>query len=324
MLEKYEKAGRIASTVRRKAVKKAEAGMKVIDLIEFVENEIKKHGAGLAFPCTVCINEITSHYTSQADDDTILYRGDIVKIDLGAEIDGYPSDTAATILIEGENKNSFDEDDTPLMPGRCDNTIYDITEDVLEERRNLIEATDLALENVIPILKEGVSTKEIGRIIKDTVESKGFRPVVDLTGHTIARYNLHPGQIIPNYPANDEYILQEDDHIAVEPFATGGEGHISHLQRHTIYSYLRNRLMRNPESEKLLERISREYNHFPFSKRHLLGEYDKKSLDDAINPLISSRALFPYPVLKERSNACVAQTEHTIIIEREGCNITTL
>ncbi|MBE6487772.1 MAG: type II methionyl aminopeptidase [Methanosphaera stadtmanae] len=326
MLEKYEKAGRIASYARKKAVKKAKAGMKVIDLIDFVENEIKKSGAGLAFPCTVSINEITSHYTSEPDDDTLLFNGDIVKIDLGAEVDGYLSDTAVTTIIKGKNKEPLDEKDEALiMPGRNDDGMCEVSDDVIEERMNLIEATDSALENVTSILKEGISIREVGRVIQDTIQSNGFTPVIDLTGHAIARYNIHPGLTIPNYPDNsNDYILKEDDHIAIEPFATNGEGHVVNLQQHTIYSYLRPRPLRDIDSERLLDKISSEHNRLPFCKRHLLNDYDLNTLDDAINPLIACRALYPYAIIKERSNGCVSQTEHTIIIEKEGCNITTL
>lgn len=49
MLEKYEKAGKIAAKVRKQAAKKATAGMKVIDLIDWIESEIKSTGAGLSF-----------------------------------------------------------------------------------------------------------------------------------------------------------------------------------------------------------------------------------------------------------------------------------
>ena len=326
MLEKYEKAGKIASNARKKAVKKAKAGMKVIDLIDFVENEIRKSGAGLAFPCTVSINEITSHYTSEPGDDTLLCYGDIVKIDLGAEVDGYLSDTAVTTIIQGENKDFVDENDEPLvMSGRTDNGIVDVSEDIIEERMNLIEATDSALENVTSILREGVSVKEVGQVIQDTIQSKGFTPVVDLTGHAISRYNIHPGLTIPNYPDySNDYVFKEDDHVAIEPYATNGEGHVVNLQQHKIYSYLRPRPLRDIDSERLLDKISTEHNRLPFCKRHLLNDYDINTLNDAINPLIACRALYPYAVLRERSNGCVSQTEHTIIIEKEGCNITTL
>ena len=63
MLEKYEKAGKIASKVRKEAAKKITAGMKVADMVDFVESSIKSTGAGLSFPCNVSINQIAAHYT---------------------------------------------------------------------------------------------------------------------------------------------------------------------------------------------------------------------------------------------------------------------
>ena len=81
MFEKYEKAGKIAAKVRDQAAKKATAGMKVSDLVDFVEGSILETGAGLSFPCNVSINEMAAHYTSAPGDDTLLCEGDIVKID---------------------------------------------------------------------------------------------------------------------------------------------------------------------------------------------------------------------------------------------------
>jgi methionyl aminopeptidase len=43
-----------------------------------------------------------------------------------------------------------------------------------------------------------------------------------------------------------------------------------------------------------------------------------------MRPLITSRSIYPYNALKEKTDGMVAQTEHTIIVEKDGCNVTTL
>ncbi|MBE6494535.1 MAG: M24 family metallopeptidase, partial [Methanosphaera stadtmanae] len=72
MFEKYEKAGKIAAKVRDQAVKKITAGMKVSELVDFVENSILETGAGLSFPCNISINQMAAHYTSNPGDDTLF------------------------------------------------------------------------------------------------------------------------------------------------------------------------------------------------------------------------------------------------------------
>ena len=99
MIDMYKKPGKIASKVRKDAVNYIKEDMKVLDLVEFVENEIIELGGNIAFPCNVSVNEITAHYTSPAGDENIIKSGDVVKIDLGAHIDGYIADTAVSVLV---------------------------------------------------------------------------------------------------------------------------------------------------------------------------------------------------------------------------------
>ncbi len=325
MFEKYEKAGKIASKVRNQAAKKITAGMKVSEIVDFVESEIKNTGAGLSFPCNISINQIAAHYTAPPGDDTVFCNGDIVKIDLGAEVDGYISDTAVTVIVEGDNIDPVDEDGNPLkMPGRLDDGKVEVTEDEIEIRREIIDASSSALENAISIIKDGVTLNEIGAEVQKTMQEKGYSPIVNLTGHSLEHNNLHAGLSIPNFPDGSDHQLKEGDHIAVEPFATNGIGMVTDLPNHYIYSYLRNRPLRQPDAKKLLKDISINNTHFPFSKRAFLARYEPKQLNRAMRPLITSRSIYPYNALKEKTDGMVAQTEHTIIVEKDGCHITTL
>ena len=325
MLDKYEKAGKIAARVRNKAAKKITAGMKVIDLVNWVESEIKSNGAGLSFPCNISINQIAAHYTSPLDDNTLFCEGDIVKIDLGAEVDGYVSDTAVTVVVEGDNVEPIDEFGNPLyMPGRLDEGNPIVSEEDIEKRLDIIDSSSAALDNVICVIKDGVSVNDIGEIVQDTIKEKGFSPIYNLSGHSLEQYKLHAGVSIPNFPDNGNYILKEGDHIAVEPFATDGVGFVNDIQQHHIYSYLRTRPLRQEDSTRLLKIIRDDFTYFPFAERHLLDVFDGAKLGEAMEPLISSRSIFPYKVIKEKNGGMVAQTEHTIIVEKEGCKITTL
>lgn len=325
MLEQYIKAGEIASKVRKEAADKITAGMKVIDLVNFVESSIKDTGAGLSFPCNVSINEIAAHYTADPGDETRFCKGDIVKIDLGAEVDGYISDTAVTVIVEGENApNTTDNGKLINMPGRLDDGNPTVTEDEIEERHKIQEASHMALENAISIIREGTTLNDIGAIVQKTIQDMGFTPIVNLSGHSLEQNNLHAGLTIPNFPDGSDHELKEGDHIAVEPFATNGVGLVTDLPNSYIYSYLRNRPLRQPDAKQLLKYISQHNAHFPFSKNALIENFDPRKLNRAMRPLITSRAIYPYSALKEKADGMVAQTEHTIIVEKDGCKITTL
>lgn len=325
MLEKYEEAGRIASKVRKQAAKKITAGMRVLDFIEWIESEVTSTGAGLSFPCNISINQIAAHYTSPPNDDTIFSYGDIVKIDLGAEIDGYISDTAVTVVVEGDNAECTDEDGNPLkMPGRLDDGNPVVTDDDIELRHNLIEASSSALENVLSIVKDGVTLNDIGKTVQDTINSYGFVPIVSLAGHSLEQNNLHAGISIPNYPDASTYELKEGDHVAIEPFASSGAGITSDIPEYYIYSFMNNKPIRNPQAKVLINNISRNNRYFPFAQRHVKTSFDENQFTRALRPLIMNGSIYPHAVLKDKADGMVAQTEHTVIVEKEGCTVTTL
>jgi len=325
MLEKYEEAGKIAAKVRKQAVKKITAGMKAVDLIDFIEGEILKTGAGLSFPCNISINEIAAHYTSPINDDTIFCNGDIVKIDLGAEVDGYISDTAETVIVEGDNIDPVDEDGNPLqMPGRLDDGKQEVSQDEIELRYEVREASKEALENVISILRDGVTLNDIGKVVQETITSKGYKPIITLAGHSLEQNNLHAGMSIPNYPDGSTHELKEGDHVAIEPFASSGSGMTTDMPAYYIFSYMNNKPVRQPQSKMLLKSISKHNRYFPFAQRHVKTSMDDHQFTRALRPLLMSQSIYPHAVLKDNQGGMVAQTEHTIIIEKEGCNITTL
>ena len=307
MIEKYRKAGKITSEVRKMALDKINPNMKVIDLIECIENEIKKLGGIPAFPCNVSINEVTAHYTSPPHDESILKFGDLVKIDLGAHVDGYIADTAISTLVGGEDY--------------LDST--DIDEEKISKNLDMIETSILAVESAISTIREGVEVGKVGEVIEDTITSRGFKPVSNLTGHSMDQYILHSGLSIPNIKEKNHHKLEEGDVLAIEPFVTDGVGRVTDMGDAYIFRFLRERPLRMIQAKKLLSQIKNEYRNLPFAQRWLLDHFEKHRLNASLRQLIQSRAVYPYHVLKEQSNAWVAQAEHTVIVEKDGCEVIT-
>ena len=98
----YIKAGKIAGEVRENVRKKNWVGSTVFEICEEVENEIKKRGAKCAFPVNTSINEVAAHYTAEPNDELTISDTDLVKIDLGAQINGYIADTAVTVCYDSQ------------------------------------------------------------------------------------------------------------------------------------------------------------------------------------------------------------------------------
>lgn len=300
MIDMYKKAGKIVSNVRKKAVDYVKEDMKILDLVEFVEGEIVELGGKPAFPCNVSINEVTAHYTSPANDEKIIKSGDLVKIDLGAHVDGYIADTAISVIV-GD----------------------DIPEETLEKHQNMIAASMEGLENAISIIKAGTEVGKIGRIIEKAINDRGFNSVSNLTGHSMERWILHSGLSIPNIKENNSHKLEEGDVLAIEPFATDGVGRVTDMNEVYIFRFLRDRPMRLIHAKRALNIIKKDYHNLPFAQRWLQDHFSEHHLNAAMRMLITSRAIYPYHVLKEKSNAVVAQSEHTVIVESDGCMVIT-
>jgi methionyl aminopeptidase len=307
MNEMYEKPGKIVSKVRGMAVNKVEENMKVLDLVEFVEEEIKKLGGEPAFPCNISINEITAHYTSPHNDQSILRMGDLVKIDLGAHIDGYIADSAVTVLVGGDGAES---------------SMFHSNLDV-DLQLKMIETAQEALENAISVIKSGVELGKIGKVVEDTVTAKNLSPISNLSGHSIDRWILHSGLSIPNMKGENKHRIMEGDVLAIEPFVTNGVGRVTDMKEAYIFRFLRDRPLRMVQARKLLDFIEQNFKNLNFAERWVQNRFNGRQFNLAMKQLISSRALYPFHLLKEKSDARVAQAEHTVIVESEGCQIIT-
>jgi methionyl aminopeptidase len=304
MIEAYEKSGKIVSKVRQMAVDHVTADMKILDLVNFVESNIVKFGGENAFPCNVSVNEITAHYSSPPGDESIIKDGDLVKIDLGAHVDGYIADSAVTVLV-----------------GDADAVL---TEDEKELNLNMMTAAQEALESAISTIKAGVELGMIGTVIEEAINKRGLNSVRELCGHSMDQYTLHSTISVPNIKGDNKHKIEEGDVLAIEPFATNGPGELDEMKNAYIFKYLKERPMRMIQAKKLLKIISQNYRYFNFSHRWLVDQNNEKHLNMALRQLIASGAIYPFHVLKENSNARVAQAEHTVIVEPDGCKVITI
>ncbi|ADZ08474.1 methionine aminopeptidase, type II [Methanobacterium lacus] len=304
MIEAYEKSGKIVSKVRKMATDYIEADMKILELVDFVESNIIEMGAKPAFPCNISINEITAHYTSPPGDESTIKDGDLVKIDLGAHVDGYIADSAITVLVG--------DSDTVL------------TETENELNHKLIQTAQDALESAINTIKAGVELGEIGTAIEETITQNGLNTIPSLSGHEVDQYLLHSGISVPNKKEENHHKIEEGDVLAIEPFVTYGSGLLKDVNETNIFKFLKNRPMRMVHAKKLLHNIVSDYGSLEFCQRWLINDNNKNHINMAMRQLINSGAIYAYHVLKEKSDARVAQAEHTVIVEKDGCKVITL
>ena len=118
-----------------------------------------------------------------------LQEGDLVKLDVTLEKDGFMADAAATVAV-----------------GK-----------ISDGKRRLISCAERAFEIAMSVTRVGVQIKEIGRQIEKEVRRSGFFVIRELGGHGIGR-TIHEQPSIPNYAEPKAVgVLTEGLVITVEP-----------------------------------------------------------------------------------------------------------
>lgn len=282
--EKYREAGKIAHNALRKGLSLIREGVNYREVAEEVEGYIKER-ADIAFPVNISVNSVAAHYTPSSNEELVFRKGDVVKLDVGAHVDGYIGDTAKTIEI-GTKK--FEK---------------------------LIQSAEKALEEAIKIIRAGINVGEIGQKIESVIKEYGFRPVRNLYGHSLAKYNLHAGISIPNVSVNSTQKLKEGQVIAIEPFSTDGAGIVVDGGIGNIY--------RIAHFSPLIKNIKSRFDGLPFAERWLYEIYGNKT-PIKISMLMKRRLIAPYFRLVDAKNGIVTQAEHTVMIKEDGCEILTI
>ena len=294
-MDEYIRAGKIAGEVRENTRKKDWIGKTVFEICEHVEDEIRKRGAKCAFPVNTSINEVAAHYTAEPNDELTIKDDDLVKIDLGAQINGYIADTAVTV---------------------CYNPEYD----------NLVDAAQQSLDNAMSMIKIGVKSSDVGRTIEKTIKQMGFLPIANLSGHSLDQYTIHAGKSVPNIWSIGSFTFNENQAFACEPFVTTGEGlgFVHEGKIKNIFALSSRKKTKDKDADKMLDYIWQNFNLLPFALRWLTNEWEEKEARRLLEILVKKKAVHAYPILVEGNGQRVTQAEHTFIPNETGVTITTI
>tara|TARA_B100000700_G_scaffold264747_1_gene302672 strand:- start:333 stop:1226 length:894 start_codon:yes stop_codon:yes gene_type:complete len=291
-LEKWKEAGKLAHDALHFGKELIKENKSMLNVTEKIEEYVFDNGGKLAFPTNLAINNVGAHWTPSSKTNENFKKGDVVKLDVGVHIDGYIGDNALTIEI-GTNKYT-----------------------------KMIETSREALNAAIEVAGPGINVGMIGYAVQTTIENRGYKPIANLTGHGIKRYNLHSGISIPNVKENGGAILKVGDIIAIEPFVTDGAGRVGGKRNSNIYHVRQIRNIRDEKAAKMIDEIQHRYKGLPFAERwlHRIQELDASS---SLTKLIRAGIISYYPVLDELGSGMVAQSEHTVLITNSGSEVLT-
>ena len=284
-LETWKKAGKIAGEAREYGRTLIKPDASFLEVSRKIEEFIEKKGARPGFPVQLSVNGLAAHYTAFPDDTSKFKEGELVKLDLGTHIDGYIGDTALTIEVSTNNHS------------------------------DLIKASKEALDAAIKLAKPGTKLYQIGEAVSSVIESYGFKPIKNLSGHKIDQYILHSNLSIPNYNNKDNTELPEGIVIAIEPFASTGVGLVKEGKPSSNYRLFKPNPVRDAITRDILKFIQENFSTLPFAKRHLVPKLSLAKVNFALLNLEKLGIIYQYPQLPEKEENCmVSQHEHTIYI----------
>jgi len=290
-IKKLRKAGKLARNALNYGKTLIQQNSSMLDVTNKIEQFVIDNHGELAFPTNLAVNNVGAHWTPSSKSKEVFENGDLVKLDVGVHIDGYIGDNALTVEI-GSSKHT-----------------------------KMIEASREALNAAIEVAAPGVNTGMIGYAVQDVIEGYGYRPIANLTGHGIKRYNLHSGVSIPSVRENGGAVLKSGDVIAIEPFATDGAGRVGGKRNSNIYHLRQVRKIRDERATELMTEIQNRYHGLPFAERWLHSIHDDATKN--LQKLLRSGIVSYYPILDELGKGMVTQSEHTVMINKDGVEVLT-
>jgi methionyl aminopeptidase len=293
-LDCYRKAGVIARDAKLLAISLIKTGVKLADVMDAAEDYILSKGAGIAFPAQTSRNQIAAHYCPAPGDQTVYAAEDVVKVDIGVEVDGYVADNAMSVYL-GENPFYHD----------------------------MVQASADGLAAAIEVAGPGVKVNDMSRAIENAIEAKGFKPVYNLTGHGVGRWTVHCAPSIPACPDRwNKAVLEPGMVIAIEPFATDGKGTVHEQGKSEIFM-----VTKEPRKFKGIDErvwnVIEKMNGLPFARRYFDG-IDSQTIESSLLRLQRIGCIMSFPPLVDPdAKVRVSQCEHTLIISENGAEVIT-
>lgn len=172
-------------------------GMSTKELDDFGAGILKDFGANSApfmtygFPGWTCISINSEFCHGIPSKNKILKEGDLINIDVSAELEGFWSD----------NGNSF------------------VLGEDINQHQKLVDASKEILQKAISNIKGGVKIADIGLLMQTEAKKKGFKVIKNLGGHGIGR-NLHeePDELLNYKNRFDQRRFKKNSVVAIETF----------------------------------------------------------------------------------------------------------
>lgn len=320
-LNKYKAAGKVASKVLDQLVRLTIPGAAISDLCKHGDDLIREEVSkiypdiqkGIAFPVCVSRNEYVG-FNSPLTQDEKINDGDIVKIELGVHVDGFPALVCYTIFVKDK-----------------------ITGPIKDSRADIIRAVSGASKEILSIMKPGKTNKDIVRIMEKYAtryncnlpmvneeivapgvfsyqmaqyitdgyndEETGFVYRIILSKH----HNLYDYQIT-------ELELDEDEVYGIDIVMCTGSGRINRTDESNVYKkkFSKKQLLKLKASRSSFSKFGNNY--FPVNVR----DYDPDTrFKLGLKECVSKGILEPYYAFKTKEGEYTARVKFTVIVKKK-------
>ena len=302
------KAAEVHRQVRKHAQTVIKPGMKMIDICRSIESTlrfiIQGNGldAGQAFPTGCSLNNVAAHYSPNTGDETILRKGDVMKIDFGTHIKGDLVDSAFTVAFDPKYEN--------LLKASQEATYAGVKE----------AGIDVRICDVSAVIQEVIESYEV------EIDGKTYqcRPISNLCGHSIDRYHIHSAKSVPGVKGGDPSIkMVEGEQYAIETFASTGKGRITEDGEcsHFMKEFNAPRVpLKNPSSRRLLKLINENFGTLAWCPRWV-EELGETNYQIGLRELVNAGIVSDHPPLVDIPGSFVAQYEHSFFLKPTGKEI---
>jgi curved DNA binding protein len=305
VLDKHKAAGEVTDAALKKAIELAKAGADIHQICmaidKMMEEELKKVFSnkkskklerGIAFPCSISVNQICGHFSPLPEEPIALQEGDVAKIDLGCHIDGYACMAAHTIVV-GDAKTS----------GR---------------KADVILAAYHAQQAALRTIKEMATNTQVTEAIAGVSEEFKCSPLEGVLSHKLKKHLIDGNDTIINKATPEQQVEEFEfapgDVIGLDILISTGEGKTKESEfRTTVFKReldMQYQLKSN-RARQFFNEVNTRYPTLPFS---ISGFADQVGSKLGVKECVSHDLLIPYSVLTEKTGEYVAHFKCTIAV----------
>ncbi|GJN68803.1 curved DNA-binding protein [Purpureocillium lilacinum] len=331
-LTKYKTAGQISEKVLAAVSKLCVPGEKIVDICQkgdkLIEEEVakvyrgKKINKGFSHPTTVSPASYITPYTPLTSDESEaaieIQPGEPIKIQLGAQIDGFGAIACDTILAQPKDKADEVVSGRPADLILATHYANELLLRLMVPPGLLAQGTDE--EKAKAAAQKAPTQARITSLLEKVCEAYDCHLVESTTSWLFDRDEIEGSKKIVLAPAEGtkgEGIPELQEVWGVEMGVSLGSGKVKTLdQRATLHRRTTQTYgLKRPTSRKILSEVQKKFGHFPFSLRQLDDERDAKS---GVVECVRGNVFRQYELVGDKDNAPVARLLTTIAITKNG------